>query len=284
MWNVLLDALIDSLKVFPFIFLVYIIMEFIENADKKKSITKLLQGKAAPVVASGVGLFPQCGFSVMCAKLYDNGLIKTGTILSVFLATSDEGLVILISNGAPFLTIFALLIVKFAYAIIVGTVVNFILRKREILTSENKVGDCIECEAEHFSDLQKYFLHPLFHTVKVFLYVFVINVAFGFLIYGIGEDKINAFLSQQKIVQIFVSALIGFIPNCASSVILSQAFLNGMLTFSALIAGLSANAGLGFAVILKNKKRIKNNLILLSCSLFLSIALGLVCHLFETIF
>ena len=283
MWDVLLDALIDSLKIFPFLFLIYLIMEIIENFDKENSIERLLRGKYAPLFGSAVGLVPQCGFSVMCSKLYDTGLIRTGTILAVFLSTSDEGLVVLISGGASFLNIVLLLGIKFVYAVIAGTFVNILFSKREILSDGKHDSECIECEKANSSDLDKYFLHPLIHALKIFIYVLIINVAFGLLVYFIGEDKIVDFISQKRIVQVVVAPLIGLIPNCSASVILSQSYLKDMLCFSGLIAGLTANAGIGFAIIFKNKKRIKHNLFLLFSAYILSVILGLVVLLFESI-
>ncbi|MBO5525964.1 MAG: arsenic efflux protein [Clostridia bacterium] len=278
-WEVLLDAFLDTLKLFPFLFALYILMEVFERFAKTKP--KALKGALAPVIGSATGLIPQCGFSVMAAKLYENKYIRTGTLLAVFLATSDEALVILVSGG-KFLTALALVGCKFLLAVAVGYLVNFVLRNVEDETGIKEEGECHYCGHEHAEHpVQDYFVSPLLHTLKICAYLFAVNLLFGFLFFFIGEDKVVAFLSAGVWVQPLITALVGLIPNCVSSVALTQAYLLGSIAFGSLVGGLCANAGLGLVVLLKNTKKIKRNLLFISTLFVISIAIGMVINLIE---
>ncbi len=274
MTDILLDALIDSLMIFPFVFLIYVLMEVIESAKNKDKIEKALSGKFSPIVAGVGGVIPECGFSVMCAKLYDNGLIKIGTLISAFIATSDEGLVVLISSGTAPLTILKLLLFKILYAIIIGEVLNIVLRSFNYkhVCSEN--NDCLECGEHHDKKIDRFLWHPLFHTFKTFLFVLVLNLAFGIIFYFVGEDNILAFIESSVNYQPLVCSLIGIIPNCGSSILLSEAFVGKVISFSGLLAGLSSNAGLGLALLFKKGKSLKNAFLVMAILYLSGVILG----------
>lgn len=280
MLDVLLDALLDSAKAFPFIFLIYLLMEVLENVKSREKIEKSLTSGYAPVVASLTGIVPECGFSVMCAKLFDKGLIKIGTLISAFIATSDEGLIILISNGTSITDILLVVLIKILFAILVGGLINIVLKKYDNIHMCSKHGECIECGEEQKGFLHKYILHPLLHAVKVFIYLLVANVIFGLIIYFISEENFIEFINQNLYLQPIVSSLIGLIPNCASSIIIASAYTKGAISMGGLIAGLSANAGMGMIIIFRNKKNWKSGCAILT-TLFLSgIAVGYLTLLF----
>ena len=273
MWEVLLDALLDGLKILPFIFLIYLLMEAIENARKKEKIEKALSGAGAPLVAGLLGAVPECGFAVMCAKLYDKGLIKIGTLIAAFISISDEGVIILLSDGK----ISAALIVmgvKILYAIAVGEVINLLFSKNDEVHVCPEKDRCIECGKHNEKPIDKYLLHPAFHTAKTFLYVLIINIAFGTAFYFIGEDKILSFMDRSEGLEPVFSGLIGIIPNCASSIFLAEAYIGGMIGLSGLMAGLSANAGIAVTILLRNRKKIKKTLLIILLLYLLSVALG----------
>ncbi len=271
--EVLLDALLDSLKILPFIFLIYVVMELIENLKNKEKTEKAFQGKFAPVIASLTGIIPECGFSVMCSKLFENGLITAGALISAYISTSDEGLIILISGGAKVVTVLLLIAIKVVYAVLIGILVNLTCKKLNIEHVCPKDGDCAECGEHHGEFFDKYFLHPFIHAIKVFVYILIFNVVFGTLIYFIGENAINEFLDSGRLISPVITSLIGLIPNCASSTFIAEAYLTGGIPFGALISGLSANAGLGILLLLRNKvtrkKAIYIVIILFLSSLFL---------------
>ena len=276
MKEVFIDACLDSLKIFPFLFAIYVLMEIIESAKSKSKIEKVLSGNAAPVFAGFLGAIPECGFSVMCAKLYDKGLITLGTLIAAFISVSDEGLIILISSAAPARDVFMLLGIKIAYAIAVGEIINLVMRFLK-KSSEHvcpEEGDCIECGEHHEKFWDKFLLHPLFHAAKTFCYVFVFNILLGTVIYLLGEDNLASFMQKSVWAQPALASVIGLIPNCASSIVITKAFLSGMISFSALAAGLSANAGIGIIILFKGKKNIKKAIVVAALQFVLAIVLG----------
>ncbi len=273
MEEVLLDGLLDSLKIFPFLFFIYVFLEVLERVGWGAKLKRALSGRFAPVVGSAVGVVPQCSFSVMCAKLYDSGLIRTGTLVAVFLSTSDEGLTVLITSGVGWDKILLTIGVKVLYAILIGSLVNAVYRADRL--KEESDGHCWDCgEEESESKWHAYLWHPLLHACKVFLYVLIVNIAFGLIIYGMGEEQIEVFLSTRRWLQPFVCGLVGLIPNCSSSVILARVFALGGISFAGMMAGLCANAGIGLAVLFRNRAKWKRNLCLLAFLYGVSVLLG----------
>lgn len=283
--HVLLHSFLDSLVVLPFLLLTYIIIELIERKALFFRNGKLLGGKNAPLLAGALGIFPQCGFSVMSAKLYESNLIKVGTLLAVFIATSDEAFAVLLTNG-KFLDLIILLVLKFVLAVAVGYLVNAFVKSR-ILVRYKKITFtheeyCTQCgNSKNAKNLfEAYVLYPLIHALKTFVFVFIVNFIFALLIELVGEDKIILFMSKSIYIQPFVTALVGLIPNCASSILITQFFVNGGITFGSMFAGLSVNAGIGLAVILKNKSKFKSGLIIMLALYLISVAFGLIINLF----
>ena len=273
MWDVVADAALDGVKIFPFILLIYILMEVIE---------KVLRGPFAPAVASVLGAVPECGFAVMCAKLYDKGLIRIGTLIAAFLSVSDEGVIILISGGA--ITDALILIgIKIVFAVIVGEVLNLTLAKKDRAHVCPDKGDCIECGERHERGVDKYFLHPLTHALKTFAYVLVVNFILGTAIYFIGEENITEFMNKSSVVQPIIAAAVGLIPNCGSSIILAQAFTGGILSFAGLLAGLAANAGIGVLILLRSKKNFGKAFVVIGLQYFLAVALGYIVMAFAAL-
>lgn len=273
MAEVLLDGLIDSLKIFPFLFFIYVLLEVLERVGWGSGLKRALSGRFAPVVGGAVGIIPQCGFSVMCAKLYDSGLIRMGTLIAVFLSTSDEGLTVLVTSGVGWDKILLTIGIKVLYAILIGTLVNAVYRADALKAEDD--GHCWDCgEEESESKWHAYLWHPLLHAFKVFLYVLVVNLAFGLVIYWLGEEQIEAFLSARRWLQPFVCGLVGLIPNCSSSVILARVYALGGISFAGMMAGLLANAGIGLAVLFRNRSRWKRNLCLLGVLYCVSVLLG----------
>ncbi len=297
MIDVIIDSLIDSSKVLPFLFAVYVIIEIIEKklmfATRAK---KLLRGKFAPLMGVGMGLIPQCGFSVMATNLYISRNITVGTLIAVFISTSDEAIPILLSSPSTAWKLLPMLGVKILYALFIGYLLDLIFWKRNvaIFTSseekakeevheESEIGCCHhelkrdEGEQNNKKDILKtYLLHPLVHSVKVFLYILIINFLFGTLIYFVGQDKITVFLSQSGWYQPVIAGLIGLIPNCASSVIISQLYILGGISFGSCVAGLCVNAGMGVALLFRKNKNIKENLFVLGVLYLAGVLLGFI--------
>lgn len=280
MWHVIEHALLDTLKIFPFLFLIYVLIELLENKTSFTKNQKVLQGPLAPLIGTATGLIPQCGFSVMAAKLYDNGLIRTGTLLAVFLATSDEALIILLADITAAPAVMPLVLIKFLVAIGTGYLFNFLFSNEELATPEEHHHEihAYSCGREHEgkSNLKVFLLDPLFHSLKIAGYLFIVTLVFGFIIEAVGEDKISSIMIGGPYFQPFITALIGLIPNCASSVLITSAYINGGITFGSMVAGLCTNAGLGFMVLLRNTKKIKRNILLLVAIYAIATAVGVI--------
>ena len=279
MWSLILDAFLDTLKVLPFLLIIYILIEFLENRTSFSQKPQILQGNLAPLIGSATGLIPQCGFSVMAAKLYDKGLIRTGTLLAVLLATSDEAFIILLASGSSASAIMPLIVVKLAVGISVGYLVNFLYSAEKLHAGE--VAEDIQaysCGREHEgkSDIRVYLINPLLHTLQIAFYLLVVNLVFAFVIDAVGEDKIAASMIGGPYFQPFITAVIGLIPNCASSAVITATYINGGILFGSCAAGLCANAGLGLVVLFKNTKKIKRNIVFVFTLYLISVAVGIV--------
>ena len=278
MWSVLTDSLLDTLKVLPFLVLIYILIEILEHRTTLVQNKKILQGGLAPLIGSATGIIPQCGFSVMAAKLYDNGLIRTGTIVAVFIATSDEALIIMISNLSAAAWVMPLILIKLIVAVGVGYLVNF-LYSAEKLTEMGLIADvpaqfCCDEHGEK-TDIGTYFVSPLLHSLKIAFYIFIVNFVFGAIFFEVGEDAFASAMMGGKFIEPLITALIGLIPNCASSAILTETFIKGGVCFGSLVGGLCSNAGLGLIILFKNRKKLKRNIVLVVGLYVVAVAVGL---------
>ncbi len=283
--HLLWHSFLDSALVFPFLILTYIIIEVIQRKVGFEKNGNFLTGKLAPLYGSALGVFPQCGFSVMSAKLYENNLIKAGTLLSVFIATSDEAFALLLTSGR-FLDLGVLLLSKFIFAVIVGFSVNAFIKKSisikyKGITSIKHEEYCRQCgnSNKNATKLQSYLLYPLMHALKTFLFVYAVNLVFSTLIHFIGEENILNVMQTHLVLQPFITSVIGLIPNCASSILITQLYIKGGIAFGSMFAGLSTNAGIGLAIMLKNRKNLKTNLILLLSLYIISVLAGCLINL-----
>lgn len=285
--DIILDALKDTLLVFPFILIIYILIEFLENGSTLSKGRRSLQGPLAPVVGAATGIIPQCGFSVMAAKLYDKGLIRTGTIIAVFLATSDEALIILLVNSplsaSAAQSILPLIVIKLFVAIIAGYLINLIIPDKisETTPLYTPDGEANSCGREHHgkSAVSVYLVEPLIHSLKVTAYILIVNLIFGYIIAEVGEETIAAGLIGGKYFQPFITAAVGLIPNCASSAIITETYVQAGIMFGSCVAGLCTNAGLGLVVLMKNTKKIKRNILLVITLYAISVLVGMLTNI-----
>lgn len=278
--HILVHAALDSLKVFPFLFLMYVLIELLEHRTNITKNKNVLTGNLAPLLGAATGIIPQCGFSVMAAKLYDKKLIRTGTVLAVFFATSDEAIVLLLSSGsgAKTVAVMPVIAILFAVSVAMGYLFNAVFRREplaELGEGEEICGTPCghDHEHDHDNNLHRYFLHPLEHALQIFVYILIVNIAFGFIMHY-AEGAIESFLQSGKWYQPLIAAAIGLIPNCAASTVITQAYILNGLTFGGFIAGICANAGLGLTILLKSKKSLGKALIVMGIMYAVSVAVG----------
>lgn len=252
-------TLIDSVKILPFLFITYLLMEYIEHKTSNK-VKQVIEksGKLGPLLGGLVGIVPQCGFSVSATNLYAARVISLGTLISVYLTTSDEMLPILISENISATTILSILGIKLVIGVLAGFIIDFVLRKLNKNKLEEKIVDI--CEHEHCHCENGIVKSALKHTINIFIYVFIFTLVLNGIIELIGEDTISNFVSQNVILGPIIAGIIGLIPNCASSVILTQLFVENVISMPILISGLCVNAGVGLLVLFKINKNLKENL------------------------
>lgn len=275
MLDILLDTIIDGIKLLPFLFLAYLIIELIENKAGEKT-TKLIQksGKFGPVLGSLLGVVPQCGFSAAASNLYAGRIITLGTLISIFLSTSDEMLPILISESAPVSIIIKILLIKVFIGMIAGVIVDLFVKHREL---ENKDDIYKLCHDEHCHCEESGILKSAIkHTIQIFIYIFIISLILNYIIHFIGEERLARLIVNVPILGIVISGLIGLIPNCASSVLLTQLYLENILSMGAMIAGLLVNSGIGILILFKVNKNQKENFAILGILYIVGIVSGLV--------
>ncbi len=276
--DVLLDAALDCLKDLPFLFFAFLILEALEHHTSDwMNRTLSGAGNFGPAVGSLLGCVPQCGFSIMASDFYAGGVISLGTLLAVFLSTSDEALVIMMSNPGHLEDIGRLIGTKIVIALIAGYVVLFAGKawKRRHPGRDKEIEDlCRNCGCH---DEEGGILKPaLHHTGEVLLFLFIFTFALNLLLELIGMENVSRLLLADTFIQPVLASLIGLIPNCAASVILTELYLDGVISFGSAVAGLCSAAGLGLAVLFRINRNRKENLLITALLLAIAIAAGLV--------
>lgn len=272
MFDVIKETLIDGLKLLPFLFITFIVIELIEHkVNNKKIISKT--GKFGPFFGSILGIVPQCGFSVSATNLYATRIISLGTLISIYLSTSDEMLPILIGEKANINLILKILILKVLIGMLCGFIIDLIFRKREN-SSINHL-----CEKEHCHCEQSLFISSLKHTLNIFAFIiiisFIINVSFEY----IGDDFISKIFMKNTLLSPFICSLFGLIPNCVSSVALTEFYLNSTINFGSLMAGLLTGSGVALMVLFKTNNNVQENIKIISIIYFIGTISGIIINL-----
>lgn len=282
MIDIILDTLIDSLKLLPFLFIAFLIIELIEhklNKQTKKLVSK--SGKVGPLIGSLLGLFPQCGFSVMATNLYVTRIITIGTLISIYLATSDEMLPIMLSQKIAFIEIIKLLGIKFICGIIWGFIIDLLLNKK----SKKENINYEICNEDHCNCHEEGVIKStLIHTFKTLLFIMLVSFLLNMLLHFIGEDSLSKLFLKNSIFGSFISSLIGLIPNCGSSIVITELYLNGAISLGSAMAGLLTGSGVALLVLFKENKDIKENITILSLLYGLGVISGIIIELITMIF
>ena len=241
----------DSLKILPFLFITYLVMEVLEKkAGGKTNLLLEKAGKAGPIAGGILGVIPQCGMSTVASNLYAGRIISVGTLIAIYLSTSDEMLPIMISRSVESAVIAKVLLFKVVIAIIAGGMVDFIDHKwKKEEHQEMKIHDF--CEHEHCHCEDGILKSAIRHTLKIFLFVLVITFVVNMGIEFIGEENLANFILNRPVLGPILAGFIGLLPNCAASVVITQMFLDGLMNFGTMMAGLLVGAGVGTLILLR---------------------------------
>ena len=260
--DVIADTLIDAIKLLPFLFVTYLVMEYIEHkaGDRAEEMVQKA-GEFGPLIGSVLGVFPQCGFSAAASNLYAGRIITLGTLISIFLSTSDEMLPIFISEQVPVMTVLKILGVKVVIGMAAGFLIDLVIRKKQYGEAEHEHLKIEEmCHHQHCHCAEGKILKSAFsHTMQIFFFIIIVSFVLNFLIGIIGEESLSGILSGKQVLGPVLAGLVGLIPNCAASVVLTQLYLEGMLNAGSMIAGLLVGAGVGLLVLFRVNDNVKEN-------------------------
>lgn len=259
-------SLLDVLKLMPFLLVSFIVMEIIEHKINNKSKLKKIN-KFGPLAGAVLGLIPQCGFSVVASTLYTARVISLGTLFAIYLSTSDEMLPIMIANKADITIIVGVLFTKFILGLFFGILVDIIYKTK----LNNKINDI--CDEEHCHCKESIIKSSIIHTLKISLFILAVNVVLNIII---DKEVLTTFVNNNKILSPILSSVIGLIPNCASSVVITELYLEQIIPFGSCISGLLSGSGLGLLVLFKQNKNLKENILILSILIVFSSLCGIV--------
>ena len=273
----LLDTIKDTAMMVPFLFITYLAMEWLERKTEDQSVALLSRiGRFGHIAGAGIGLIPQCGFSAAAASLYSGGVITAGTLLSVFLSTSDEMLPIFLSSSVGADRIGKLLAAKFIIALVSGIAVDLVARLVRHRSEEKHIHDL--CEREHCGceEEEGGILHSaLIHTLRITGFIFAVSLVLSLLMEFFGGDALASIMTGAPAAGTIVTGIIGLIPNCAASVLITQMYLEGLLTSGQLLSGLLVGAGVGLLVLMRTNNKRSENIKVIGTLLLLGIAWGI---------
>lgn len=275
MVDIILDTLIDGIKLLPFLFIVFFVLEYIEHKLSRKN-KKIIEnsGKYGPFIGAILGMFPQCGFSVAATNLFSARVITFGTLIAIYLSTSDEMLPILLSNGLPITFILKIMLIKVIIGMTAGFIIDYLLKNKISLKSIHDI-----CEEEHCDCKHSLIKSTIKHTLNIFSFIIITSFILNTLIFLIGEDNLSKLLLKGNIFAPLLASLIGLIPNCASSILLSELYLSSTISFGSMMAGLLTGSGVALLVLFKTNKNVKENIFILGSIYFIGSIVGLIINL-----
>lgn len=274
MLDSILDALLDTAKLLPFLFLTYLAMEYLEHkAGQKAEALVKKAGGFGPVIGGALGIVPQCGFSAAASNLYAGRVISLGTLIAIYLSTSDEMLPILISEKASVVLIAELLLAKAVIGMIVGLIIDFLMRRKGVQEHEH-IHEI--CEHEHCHCEKGILRSALSHTAQIAFFVLLITFALNLILFFVGEDALANLILNRPVLGPVLAGLVGLIPNCAGSVVITQLYLEGVISIGAAMAGLLTGSGVGLLVLFRVNHDRKENLRILGLLYGIGVLVGIV--------
>lgn len=279
MLDIILDTLLDALKILPFLWGAFLLIELLEHKFHKQS-KRIVEksGRLGPLLGGILGCFPQCGFSVMATNLYVTRIISLGTLISIYLSTSDEMLPILLAHGSDWGLIIQILLTKLGIGIFCGFVIDLFFHKNS--------GQHIEelCEQDHCDCEHGIIRSSLRHTFKTLIFIMLVSFLLNILMHYGGDTFLRGIFEENSLFSPFLASLIGLIPNCGSSIILTELYLGGILSFSSVIAGLLTGSGVAILVLFRTNHHLKENLMILLLIYFIGVFSGLIIELLTYLF
>lgn len=272
MLNVILDSLIDTLKLIPFLFLAYLAMEYLEHRTGEKAQRLIRRaGRMGPVLGGALGIVPQCGFSTAASNLYAGRVITLGTLMAIYLSTSDEMLPILISEQAPVRLILTLLLLKAVMGAAAGLLIDLLLKSKQ--EEPPHIHDV--CEHEHCHCEKGVFRSALSHTAQIALFILLVTFILNFVLFFVGEDVFANLILNRTVLGPVLSGIVGLIPNCAGSVVITQLYLQGTMGLGAALSGLLTGTGVGVLVLFRVNHNRAENLKILGLLYLIGVAVGI---------
>jgi len=266
----IIHSFLDSLKLLPFLFLMYLLVEYFEHKNNGHLQGIFTKSKSlGPLLGAALGTIPQCGFSVVAAALFAKKSITAGTLVAIFIATSDEAIPLMLAHPDRLADLGLVVGIKFLVAVVSGFLIDLVIRRKTEIHDDHHHfhGNCENCEGGILRS-------AIIHSIKIFAYIFIVNVLVGY-----AAEKLvplMQFISENTLVQSVISVVFGSIPNCAASVALTELYLAGKITVFSLIGGLCTGAGVGLLVLFKHNKNLKENLCILGVLYIIGIAVGLI--------
>ncbi len=269
MLEVIQDTLLDTIKLLPFLFVAFLIIEFIEHklSNKQENIISK-SGKLGPIVGALLGAVPQCGFSVLATNLYVTRIISLGSLISIYLSTSDELIPLMISHNAPLTKILSIVSIKVVIGIISGFLIDLFIRK-------TTKSDFVLCEDEDCDCDHSIIKSSLIHTLKIAFFILIITFLINILFHFVDLSFLESALKNNKILTPFIASLIGLIPNCASSVMISELYLNNLISLGTTLSGLLTGSGVAIMVLVRKNKNISENLFIIGLIYIIGVIWGL---------
>lgn len=280
MWDVILDTLLDSIKLIPFLFLTYLVMEYLEHKTAGKAQNVIRKGgRLGPLFGGALGVVPQCGFSAAASNLYAGRVITLGTLMAIYLSTSDEMLPILLSEAdtVGVGTIFKILATKAVIGILCGFVIDLVIRPKK--DDHDHIHEMCEHDHCHCGEGTGIFKSALVHTAQITLFIVLVSFALNTLLFFLGEDVLKNLILNKPVIGELLAGLVGLIPNCASSVVLTQLYLEGVMSFAACMSGLLAGSGVGILVLFRANRDKRENIKILCLLYFIGVAAGILMEL-----
>lgn len=260
MYDIILDTLMDGIRLLPFLFVTYLVMEYIEH-KMSAGARRVVQtsGKFGPLIGSIAGIFPQCGFSAAAASLYAGRVITRGTLIAIFLSTSDEMLPVFISRQVPVRVILSVLGMKVVIGMAAGFLVDllFSVVKKQ---PEQEMDIHHMCEHDHCHCEDGILKSALVHTAQIFFFIILVSFILNLVIDGVGEESLTEIILNQPLIGSLLSGAVGLIPNCAASVVITQLYLDGAMSLGAMMSELLVGAGVGLIVLFRTNDSLKENL------------------------